>query len=136
MISSIVRGLINEASTENPLGLGVRFGEVNTFPELNTLGLSINRIDLATGGIVQIHTHPRATEANFVIKGEVLFGFLTTTNVLYAKVMKAGELSIIPRGLVHFAINVGREKALVISTFNSQLPGFASIPLNLFASKF
>ncbi|RZC64548.1 hypothetical protein C5167_008244 [Papaver somniferum] len=127
-------GLMDEASTANPLGIGVRLGDVTTFPGLNTLGLSINLIELAAGGIVQIHTHPRASEANFVIKGEVLFGFVSTTSVLYAKVMKAGELSIIPRGLVHFAINVRHEKAVVISTFNSQLPGFASIPYNLFAS--
>ncbi|KAI3882441.1 hypothetical protein MKX03_007381 [Papaver bracteatum] len=127
-------GLVNEASTENPFGLGVRPGDVTNFPGLNTLGLSINILDLAPGGIVPIHTHPRATEANLVIKGKVFFGFLSTTNVLHSKVLKAGEVSIIPKGLVHFVQNVGTGKAVVIAMFNSQSPGTAGLPFNLFGS--
>ncbi|MCL7026714.1 hypothetical protein MKW94_003881 [Papaver nudicaule] len=127
-------GLMNGASTANFLGVGVRRGDVTTFPGLNTQGLTVSRIDLAPGGVIPFHTHPRASEANLVIRGEVYFGFITTTDVLYAKVMKDGELNIIPRGLVHFAKNVGPRKAVVIATLNSQLPGFANLSSNLFAS--
>ncbi|RZC51816.1 hypothetical protein C5167_020245 [Papaver somniferum] len=94
-------GLVKEASTANPLGLGVRLGDVNNFPGLNTVGLSVNRADFAPGGVIPLHTHPRASEAVFIIKGEVLVGFITTTNVLYSKVLKAGEMFIVPKGLVH-----------------------------------
>ncbi|KAI3979329.1 hypothetical protein MKX01_020537 [Papaver californicum] len=127
-------GLVNEASTDNPFGLGVRFGDVENFPGLNTLGLSINRAHFAPGGIIPIHTHPRANEANFVIKGNVRFGFITTTNVLYSKVLKAGEMAIVPKGLVHFVQNVGSGKADILAVFDSQLPGTASLPFNLFGS--
>ncbi|XP_026450986.1 germin-like protein subfamily T member 2 [Papaver somniferum] len=127
-------GLMNEASTNNRLELGARSGDVNNFPGINTLGLMISRVDLAPGGIIPIHTHPRATEANYVIKGEVYFGFISTSNVLYSKVLKAGEMSIIPKGLVHFVQNVGRKKAVVLAIFNSQLPGTAFLPINLFGS--
>ncbi|MCL7037886.1 hypothetical protein MKW94_010736 [Papaver nudicaule] len=127
-------GLMNGASTDNPDGQGVSRGDVTTFPGLNTQGLAVNRVDLARGGIIPLHTHPRASESNFVIEGEVLFGFITTTDVLYTKVMKPGELSIIPRGLVHFAANVGPQKAVLLAIFNSQRPGTARIPSNLFAS--
>ncbi|MCL7044200.1 hypothetical protein MKW94_008308 [Papaver nudicaule] len=127
-------GLMIEPSTDNPDGAGVRRGDVNNFPGLNTLGLTVSRVDLAPGGIIALHVHPRASESNYVIKGEVLFGFISTTDVLYAKVMKPGELSIIPRGLVHFAANVGPHKAVLLAIFNSQNPGFANIPTNLFAS--
>ncbi|XP_026460692.1 germin-like protein subfamily T member 2 [Papaver somniferum] len=128
-------GLMNETSiTNNPFGLGVTPGDVTTFPGLNTQGLSINRLDLAPGGIVPLHSHPRASEANYIVKGEVIFGFITTNNVVYSKLMKAGELNIIPRGLVHFAKNVGQEKAFILAILNSQLPGFATVPLNLFSS--
>ncbi|KAI3975438.1 hypothetical protein MKX01_040131 [Papaver californicum] len=127
-------GLVNEASTDNPEGIGRRPGDVKYFPGLNTQGLAVNRIYLALGGIIPFHVHPRASESNFVIKGDVLFGFITTADVLYAKVMKPGELSIIPRGLVHFAVNVGPVKADLLAVFNSQLPGFANIPTNLFNS--
>ncbi|KAI3961677.1 hypothetical protein MKX01_010999 [Papaver californicum] len=128
-------GLMDGASTFNPLRLGLSLGDVNSFPGLNTLGLSVIRVDLGPYGIVPFHTHPRASEANFVVQGEVLFGFITTTNVLYSKVMNAGELNIIPRGLVHFAKNVGPRKAFVLSILNSQLPGiFSKIPRNLVGS--
>ncbi|KAI3873093.1 hypothetical protein MKW92_053306 [Papaver armeniacum] len=127
-------GLVNEASTDNPEGFGRRSGDVKYFPGLNTQGLTVNRIDLAPGGIIPLHVHPRASESNFLIKGNVLFGFITTDDVLYAKVMKPRELSIIPRGLVHFAVNVGQGKADILAVFNSQLPGFANISTNLFNS--
>ncbi|KAI3957991.1 hypothetical protein MKW98_020633 [Papaver atlanticum] len=127
-------GLMNETSTANLFGFGATQGDVTTFPGLNTQGLSINRLDLAPGGIIPLHSHPRASEANFIVKGEVTFGFITTNNVVYSKLMKAGELNIIPRGLVHFAKNVGQEKAFILAILNSQLPGFSTIPLNLFGS--
>ncbi|KAL0357540.1 UNVERIFIED_CONTAM: Germin-like protein subfamily T member 1 [Sesamum calycinum] len=41
---------------------------------------------------------------------------------------------VIPRGLVHFQLNVGQEKALIFTAFNSHLPGAVVLPLNLFAS--
>ncbi|KAI3979401.1 hypothetical protein MKX01_001593 [Papaver californicum] len=128
-------GLMNEASTDNPLGLGVRVGDVNNFPGLNTLGLSINRADLAPGGIIPLHTHPRASEAIFVIKGQVLVGFISTSNVLYSKVLKVGEMAIIPKGLVHFSKNVGPGKAVLLAVFNSQLPGTAILGDTIFGSK-
>ncbi|KAI3976184.1 hypothetical protein MKX01_029236 [Papaver californicum] len=126
-------GLMNEPSTDNPFGIGVIRGDVFNFPGVNTLGLTVSRVDLAPGGIIPLHVHPRASESNYVIEGDVLFGFISTTDVLYAKVMKVGELCIIPRGLVHFAANVGPRKAVLLAIFNSQFSGFASIP-NLFAS--
>ncbi|MCL7031782.1 hypothetical protein MKW94_026961 [Papaver nudicaule] len=127
-------GLMNEPSTDNPFGVGRIDGNVETFPGLNTQGLTVNRIDIARGGIIPLHTHPRASECNLIIKGKVIFGFITTTDVLYSKVMKPGELSIIPRGLVHFAANVGPQKAVVIAILNSQFPGFSTLPNNLFGS--
>ncbi|KAI3995387.1 hypothetical protein MKX01_040503 [Papaver californicum] len=128
------RGLMTGASTDNPEGIGIKFGDVTTFPGLNTQGLTVNRIDIAPGGIIPLHVHPRASEANFLMKGKLFFGFITTADVLYAKVMKPGELNIIPRGLVHFAANVGQGKAIVLAILNSQLPGIARIPFNLFNS--
>ncbi|XP_026380564.1 germin-like protein subfamily T member 2 [Papaver somniferum] len=127
-------GLMKEASTANLLGFGVRFGDVNNFPGVNTLGLSINRVDFAPGGNVPLHSHPRASEANFVLKGKVLVGFISGSNVLYSKVLKAGEMFIVPKGLVHFLKNVGTGKAVVIAAFNSQLPGAALLANSLFAS--
>ncbi|KAI3955849.1 hypothetical protein MKW98_006209 [Papaver atlanticum] len=112
-------GLVNEASTENPLGVGGSFGDVTNFPGINTHGLTTSRADFAPGGYIPVH---------------ILIGFLSTTNVLYSKVLKASELAVIPRGLVHSVSNAGPGKASMLAIYNSQLPGIPLIPNNLFAS--
>ncbi|KAM6594206.1 hypothetical protein CsatA_001909 [Cannabis sativa] len=128
-------GLSKEGDTNsNPFGFIVTAGNVKTFPGLNTLGLSMNRVDYAPGGLNPPHSHPRATETGVVIKGKLLVGFITTDNVFYSKVLTVGEMFVIPRGLVHFQRNVGEGKAMSITAFNSQLPGAVVIPTNLFAT--
>ncbi|KAI3843929.1 hypothetical protein MKX03_011592 [Papaver bracteatum] len=127
-------GMTKEGNTNNIFGVGVTAGNVLSFPGLNTLGLSMNRVDYASGGVNPLHLHPRATEAGVIIKGKVHVGFISTTNVFYSKVLKAGEMFVIPRGLVHFQKNVGKGKAVTITSFNSQLPGAAILPATLFAS--
>ncbi|XP_040988976.1 germin-like protein subfamily T member 1 [Juglans microcarpa x Juglans regia] len=101
---------------------------------LNTLGISMNRVDLVVGGLNPPHTHPRATESGVVISGQVLVGFVTPGNVYHSKVLNAGQMFVIPKGLVHFQKNVGTGMALIITAFNSQLPRAVVLPFNLFAS--
>ncbi|GLT54069.1 hypothetical protein SLA2020_273000 [Shorea laevis] len=127
-------GLSKEGNTTNIFGLSVTPANVPVFPGLNTLGVSMNRVDFAIGGVNPPHSHPRATETVLVISGQVLVGFVTTGNVYYSKVLTTGQIFVIPRGLVHFQKNVGPGKALLFTSFNSQLPGAAILPLNLFAS--
>ncbi|KAI3970662.1 hypothetical protein MKX01_024309 [Papaver californicum] len=43
-------------------------------------------------------------------------------------------MAIVPKGLVHFVQNVGSRKANILAVFDSQLPGTASLPFNLFGS--
>lgn len=128
-------GLSNEGNTTNVFGSSVSAGNVLAFPGLNTLGISMNRVDFAPGGINPPHSHPRSTESGVVIKGKLLVGFVTTENVFYSKVITAGQMFVIPQGLVHFQLNVGDGKALAFTAFNSQLPGSVVVPANLFASK-
>uniref|UniRef100_A0A7N0VLQ6 Germin-like protein n=1 Tax=Kalanchoe fedtschenkoi TaxID=63787 RepID=A0A7N0VLQ6_KALFE len=126
---------VKEGNTSNLFGVGASPANVLTFPALNTLGLSMNRVDFAPGGLNLPHSHPRATETGIVIKGKLLVGFVTTGNVFYSQVLTAGQMFVVPRGLVHFQMNVGKGKALAITAFNSQLPGSAVVPRTLFASK-
>jgi quercetin dioxygenase-like cupin family protein len=127
-------GLAVGGNTNNMFGSNITAGNVQSFPGLNTLGLSINRVDIAPGGVNPLHSHPRASEIGFVVEGELLVGFISTANVLYSKVLKAGESFIIPRGLVHFQYNTGKENALAITSFNSQLPGVVVAPITVFGS--
>ncbi|CAI9787283.1 unnamed protein product [Fraxinus pennsylvanica] len=129
-------GLSKEGNTNNTFGSLVNQGNVLAFPGLNTLGISMNRVDLAPGGLNPPHSHPRATETGVLIYGKILVGFLTTGNVFYSKILTGpGQMFLIPKGLVHFQMNVGEEKALIFTAFNSQLPGSVIVPRNLFASK-
>jgi len=127
-------GLSKEGNTSNIFGVGITSADVLSFPGLNTLGVSLIRADLAIGGVVPPHSHPRATEAVLIASGHILVGLVTTGNVYYSKVLTAGQLFIIPRGLVHFQRNVGPGKALFFTSFNSQSPGIAFISTNLFGT--
>ncbi|KAF8407209.1 hypothetical protein HHK36_006336 [Tetracentron sinense] len=127
-------GLSQEGNTTNVFGTNVTSADVLVFPGLNTLGLSVNRVDFAPGGLNPPHIHPRASETSVVIKGKLLVGFVTTGNVLHSKVLKAGEMFVIPRGLMHFQLNVGKGKALFLAAFNSQEPGIVILPTTLFVS--
>ncbi|XP_031261475.1 germin-like protein 5-1 [Pistacia vera] len=127
--------LAKPGSTNNSLGSLVTGANVEKIPGLNTLGVSLSRIDYAPGGLNPPHTHPRATEMVFVLEGQLTVGFITTANKLFAKVIKKGETFVFPKGLVHFQKNNGNVPASVIAAFNSQLPGTQSIALTLFTAQ-
>ncbi|XP_010498303.1 PREDICTED: germin-like protein subfamily T member 1 [Camelina sativa] len=127
-------GLGGPLDTSNSDGYAVAPANVLTFPGLNTLGLSMNDVELDPDGVNPPHSHPRASEVGTVIEGLVFVGFLTTNNTLYSKTLEAGEAFVIPRGLVHFQWNVGRVRARLITAFNSQLPGTVVLPNTLFGS--
>nr|AOW73104.1 oxalate oxidase [Eleusine coracana] len=122
------------ASTDNAMGSGVTPGNVEAFPGLNTLGVSINRVDLAPGGVNPLHSHPRAAELVHVVVGEMLVGFVSTEGRFYSKVVREGESFVIPRGLMHFQYNVGRETAVGIAAYSSPNPGLLIIDFAVFKS--
>ncbi|KGN61037.1 germin-like protein 5-1 [Cucumis sativus] len=127
-------GLAKPGATNNTLGSRVTGANVQSIPGLNTLGVSLARIDYAPGGLNPPHTHPRATEIVFVLEGQLDVGFITTGNVLVSKSIKKGEIFVFPKGLVHFQKNNGKVPAAVIAAFNSQFPGTQSIAAALFAA--
>ncbi|KAL6894450.1 hypothetical protein ACP4OV_008548 [Aristida adscensionis] len=121
----------------NPNGSNVTELDVNEWPGVNTLGVSMNRVDFAPGGTNPPHIHPRATEVGLVTRGELLVGVigsLDSGNRYYSKVLRAGETFVIPRGLMHFQFNVGKEEATMVVSFNSQNPGIIFVPLTMFGS--
>ncbi|XP_014495130.1 rhicadhesin receptor [Vigna radiata var. radiata] len=126
--------LAKAGATNNTYGSLVTAANVLKIPGLNTLGVSLSRVDYAPGGINPPHTHPRATEIVFVLEGELDVGFITTGNVLISKTISKGEIFVFPKGLVHFQKNNAKEPASVLAAFNSQLPGTQSIALTLFTA--
>ncbi|KAL3534165.1 hypothetical protein ACH5RR_002626, partial [Cinchona calisaya] len=61
-------GLQKPGNTSNPFGSKVTPVFATQLPGLNTLGISIVRIDYAPWGINPPHTHPRATEILTVLE--------------------------------------------------------------------
>ncbi|CAA2967417.1 germin subfamily 1 member 13 [Olea europaea subsp. europaea] len=66
---------------------------------LNTLGISLVRIDFAPYGLNPPHTHPQATEV----------------------------LVVVEEGLIHFHFNVGKNNAVVFASLSSQNLGVITI---------
>ena len=127
-------GLRNPGNTNNAAGSLVTAANVEKFPGVNTLGVSIARIDYAPGGQNPPHTHPRATEIIFVLEGTLEVGFITTANKLFTKTLTKGDVFVFPRGLVHFQQNRGYGPAAVVAAFNSQLQGTQQIAMTLFGA--
>jgi quercetin dioxygenase-like cupin family protein len=127
--------MVTPPSTDNPFGVNSTRATVSAFPGLNTLGVSITRTDLAPGGLNPPHSHPRGSELVLVLKGEVMVGFTSATNQLYSKVVKENELFVVPRGLQHYQLNVGKGDAMFMAMFDAQSPGLVVPTLGLFATK-
>ncbi|CAL4961849.1 unnamed protein product [Urochloa decumbens] len=129
------RAIAAAASTSNPFGVNSTRATASTFPGLNTLGVSVTRVDMAPGGLNPPHSHPRASELVMVLKGEVMVGFTTGGNRLFSKVLKENELFVVPRGLQHFQLNTGDGDAVFVAMFDSQSPGVVTPTLAMFATK-
>ncbi|XP_010464151.1 PREDICTED: germin-like protein subfamily 2 member 3 [Camelina sativa] len=128
-------GLANAAATANStMGSAVTGANVEKVPGLNTLGVSISRIDYAPGGINPPHLHPRASEAIFVLEGRLFVGFLTTTGKLISKYVNKGDVFVFPKALLHFQQNPNNTPASVIAAFDSQLPGTQVVGPSLFGA--
>ena len=122
----------------NKVGFNVTNALVNQIPGLNTLGISLVRLDFAPYGENPPHTHPRATEILTVLEGTLYVGFVLSNqnnNTLISKVLYKGDVFVFPIGLIHFQANIGHENAVAIAALSSQNPGVITIANAVFGSK-
>lgn len=132
----LLSGLHIPGNTSNFLGSSITPANVAQIPGLNTLGISMVRIDYAPWGLNPPHTHPRASEILMVLEGSLHVGFVTSNpeNRLISKVLKKGDVFVFPIGLVHFQRNVGYGNAVAIAALSSQNPGVITIANAVFGS--
>ncbi|XP_034710746.1 putative germin-like protein 2-1 [Vitis riparia] len=130
-------GLRVPGNTSNKLGSMVTPANVAQIPGLNTLGVSLARVDYAPYGLNPPHIHPRATEILTVLEGTLYVGFVTSNpeNRLISKVLYKGDVFVFPQGLIHFQLNVGTTNAVAIASLSSQNPGVITIANAVFGSK-
>ncbi|GMP71645.1 hypothetical protein CsSME_00029975 [Camellia sinensis var. sinensis] len=112
-------GLHMAGNTSNAVGSKVTPVSAAQIPGLNTLGVSMVRIDYAPMGINPPHTHPRATEILTVLEGS----------------LEKGDVFVFPINLIHFQRNVGNGNAVAIAGLSSQNPGVNTIANAVFGSK-
>nr|XP_043629476.1 putative germin-like protein 2-1 [Erigeron canadensis] len=129
-------GLHLMGNTSNAVGSRVTPVFATQLPGLNTLGISMVRIDYAPWGINPPHTHPRATEILTVLEGSLEVGFVTSNpdNRFITKVLQKGDVFVFPVGLVHFQRNMGKGNAVAIAALSSQNPGAITIANAVFGS--
>ncbi|KAK9938984.1 hypothetical protein M0R45_015694 [Rubus argutus] len=105
------------------------------FPALNGQSVSYAVLEFPSGTTNPPHTHPRSAELLFLVGGTLEVGFVDTKNNLFTQTLKAGDLFVFPKGLVHFQYNPDSQNpALAISSFGSASAGTVSIPTTLFAT--
>ncbi|KAH7526073.1 hypothetical protein JRO89_XSUnG0066800 [Xanthoceras sorbifolium] len=129
-------GLHITGNTSNAVGFSAKAVNVVQVPGLNTLGISMVRLDYAPWGTNPPHTHPRASEILTVVEGSLEVGFVTSNpeNRLISKVLQKGDVFVFPVGLVHFQRNVGHGNAVAIAALSSQNPGTITIANAVFGS--
>ncbi|XVF42423.1 hypothetical protein PTKIN_Ptkin01aG0361600 [Pterospermum kingtungense] len=130
-------GLNIPRNTSNPMGSTVTPVSVAQIPGLNTLGISLARLDFApNGGLHAPLIHHRATGVLVLVQGTLHVGFVTSNpeNRFITKVLYPGDVFVFPVGLIHFQFNVGNTNAVAFAALNSQNPGDITIANAVFGS--
>ncbi|XP_068655872.1 putative germin-like protein 2-1 [Aristolochia californica] len=130
------QGLDVRRDTANPVGSVVTLLNVSRIAGLNTLGISMAKVDYAPYGLNPPHYHPRATEMLTVIEGTLYAGFVTSNpeNRLISRVLQKGDVFIFPVSLIHFQFNIGQKNAVAMSGLSSENPGIVTIAKAVFGS--
>ena len=130
-------GVHRAGNTTNKQGSAVTPVNVAQIAGLNTMGISLARIDYAPYGQIPPHTHPRGTEILTVLEGSLYVGFVTSNpdNKLFTKVLNKGDVFVFPQGLIHFQFNYGTKNAVALAALSSQNPGVITVANSVFGSK-
>ncbi|XP_020869588.1 germin-like protein subfamily 1 member 1 [Arabidopsis lyrata subsp. lyrata] len=119
-----------------PLMTNVTVTTTANLPGLNTMGLTMARLDFGGSGVVPPHVHPRASEVTVCLDGVLLVGFVDTSGRVFTQELHPGETFVFPKGLIHFLYNIDTvSSALAVSGLNSQNPGTQIVSLSSFIPK-
>jgi quercetin dioxygenase-like cupin family protein len=132
-VNDFVFSSLVPANTTAPFNFGLTTAFVNDLPGLNGLDISVLRVDLDINGIIPMNIHPDATELIILVKGQLLFGFITPTK-LFVKTLNPGDVFVVPKGLVHFGVNTGVGKASGYAAYSTSNPSIQLVGDLLFAN--
>ncbi|XP_021758266.1 putative germin-like protein 2-1 [Chenopodium quinoa] len=130
----LFKGFNKPGNTNNLQEASATIVDVNLFPALNTLGVTIARVDFGPYGLNTPHLHHRGSETFAVMEGTLYAGFVTSDNKLFDTVITKGDVIAFPQGLIHFQMNMDNTHAYAIAAFGSQNPGRINVPNSLFGT--
>ncbi|KAL6559487.1 hypothetical protein OROGR_004604 [Orobanche gracilis] len=131
----VYTGLSVRSNTSNIFKFGFAAAAAPLLPGLNGLGVSIGRADLEIGGVVPIHSHPGANELVIIVEGSsIIGGFIDSKNTVYQKILKKGDVMVLPQGLYHFFVNNGKSPAVIYASFSSETPTVQTLDTLLFSN--
>jgi oxalate decarboxylase/phosphoglucose isomerase-like protein (cupin superfamily) len=79
-------------------------------------------------GINLPHTHPRATEINYIVSGTFEAGFFQENGARFImNTLVAGQATVFPQGAIHFEQNLNCTPAMFVAAFNSDDPGVLTV---------
>jgi len=85
-------------------------------------------------GINLPHIHPRATEINYAAKGDFQTGFYQENGAKFVgHIVREGQVSVFPKGAIHFEQNMGCETAMFVAAFDHEDPGTLTIADGIFS---
>ncbi|KAA8496720.1 Spherulin-1A [Porphyridium purpureum] len=130
--------------TSTGTGGTIRPATVVQFPVVKNFDLSFSLFTLDPGGVNLPHFHPRASEALFLIRGNIRACFSEENDGrVFCNDMKPGQATIFPMANIHYQQNIGSEEVLFMSILNSNNPGVSTtiprtlaLPLDAIASQF
>eukprot|EP00898_Chlorokybus_atmophyticus_P002474 jgi/Chlat1/3227/Chrsp22S03506 len=135
-VAATFNGLPASPGPVSPGGMVQRLNALN-FPALTGQGQSLGLLTFKACSQNSPHTHPRASEMLYVISGQITVMLIDTSLTLRTSTLRAGDVAINPRGLLHMETNFNcEEDALVLATFNSQNPGTLLASDSLFSTPF
>ncbi|OSX74727.1 hypothetical protein BU14_0269s0007 [Porphyra umbilicalis] len=110
-----------------PIG-NLSLGTVDSDPVLGSpdIQMSYVAVKLNGGATLPAHTHPRAAEMDYMVYGVLKNSFVEEFGSARAKVdvtLNAGEVGVIPEGLMHAQTCVAHEGCFFIAVLNSADPG-------------
>ncbi|URE06495.1 germin-like protein [Musa troglodytarum] len=128
-------GLDKAGNTENKVGSMVTAVNVNKLAGLNTLGISMVRIDYAPRGLNPPHTHPVPPRSSPTALGRLRHIQHRQRQSSLHQDAEEGRRVCVPEGLIHFQFNPGHTKTVAIGALSSQNPGTITIANAVFGSK-
>ena len=81
------------------------------------------------------HTHPRASEINLLIDGQLQLGFFQENSASFImNNLERNQAAVFPIGSIHFEQNLGCTRAIFLAAFNHEDPGILTIASGLFGA--